>query len=293
MTPNTGPESLLQGFYGVLDILVGLREADEDKLWIRIADKLAVALGAEAVSYFVVVPKSRQLMAHYAMGVDPNKLSTVPIEVGQGICGWVARHGEAALVQDAYADPRFLPDVDKVTGFLTKSILCLPIFDRLELDGVIELVNKTGGVFTKEDLYFGQSICRMASMALRTQRMETALNKVTAHNASILENLTGGFLAVDIHGKVMICNPAAKRILDIKAEIVNSPVDQALSHVAPLAEALMKTLSSRQTVKRQELSWSSEGKSRLLGYSTLLIQDPRGNLTGTGVTFQDITALSR
>jgi len=51
----------------------------------------------------------------------------------------------------------------------------------------------------------------------------------------------------------------------------------------------METLSTRRVVKRQEFEWKFQGVARNLGYSTLLIQDPQGNLSGAGITFQDIT----
>ena len=51
----------------------------------------------------------------------------------------------------------------------------------------------------------------------------------------------------------------------------------------------MKTVATRHTVKRQELRWKHDGADHILGYSTLLLQDPDGNTSGAGITFQDIT----
>ena len=51
----------------------------------------------------------------------------------------------------------------------------------------------------------------------------------------------------------------------------------------------MDTLVKKETVKRKDLSWKNKGETRILGYSTLLIQDPRGQVVGAGITFQDIT----
>jgi len=117
---------------------------------------------------------------------------------------------------------------------------------------------------------------------------------VTAHNASILENLGGGFVAVDIHGRVMLCNPAAKKILGLHADLpMNQPVDATLIMIPEMAEILMDTLVKKETVKRQDLWWKNKGESRVLGYSTLLIQDPHGQVVGAGITFQDITAFQK
>lgn len=50
---------------------------------------------------------------------------------------------------DAYCDPRFNHTVDKLTGYRTKTILCMPIFIRGGVIGVVQMVNKHSGVFTK------------------------------------------------------------------------------------------------------------------------------------------------
>ena len=73
----------------------------------------------------------------------------------------------------------------------------------------------------------------------------------------------------------------------------NSPAEQVLIHVPKLCDILIDTLASRKIVKRQEFNWSYKGQERLLGYSTILIQDQSGEITGAGVTFQDITQLKR
>ena len=49
---------------------------------------------------------------------------------GQGLAGAVAKTGEAICIDDAYADPRFNPEVDRRTGYRTRSLLCEPLVDR-------------------------------------------------------------------------------------------------------------------------------------------------------------------
>jgi adenylate cyclase len=283
----------LKTFFDILALGQGLREGAEDKMWVRVLEKLAVTLEAEAGTYFVVGVKGRELVPFYSLGTAPEKLSQVPIPMGKGVCGWVAVHREPLLVEDAYKDARFLQDIDAITGFKTRSILCVPLMDRLDLVGVLELLNKRDRPFSEDDIRFVQAVCEQVSLNLRLVRLEAMLNKVTAHNASILENLSGGFLAIDLRGRVIICNPAAKRILELSEEVMNVPVEQALRHLPTLAEVLTKTMQTKQIAKRQDLRWSYKDQPRLLGYSTLLIQDPQGNFTGVGVTFQDLTTIKR
>lgn len=69
--------------------------------------------------------------------------------LGTGIAGQVANTGEVLNIIDAYCDPRFNRTVDKLTGYRTKTILCMPIFIRGSVIGVVQMVNKHSGVFTK------------------------------------------------------------------------------------------------------------------------------------------------
>src|SRR5438045_3732624 len=97
----------LKFFYDVLDFLDTVREYDDNKVWCRVLEKLALALDAEAATYFCVPAKTRLLTAHHAVGLPLDQLAGFQLEFGQGICGWVAMHREPALVQDAYKDQRF------------------------------------------------------------------------------------------------------------------------------------------------------------------------------------------
>jgi adenylate cyclase len=73
--------------------------------------------------------------------------------MGSGIAGSVAESGRPIRIDDAYADPRFNPEVDRKSGFRTRSILCLPIQNRFgAVFAVAQLLNrKDGQLFAEED----------------------------------------------------------------------------------------------------------------------------------------------
>lgn len=287
-------KDLLDSLYDIINFLAALREPDEERVWQRVLDKVCVALDAEAGSYFAVFPKKHQVVPKYSVGVPPEKLSQIPIEIGKGICGWVAKYREPALVEDAYQDERFMGDFDAITGFKTRSLLCIPVLDKLEPVAILELINKRGGSFTRSDLEFVSCVASQTAATLRILRLEETVNRVTAHNESILQNLTGGFLAVDLREKIMILNPAARRILEIPGEdAMNRPIGDVLTHIPGLARVVLDALKSKKVERRQELHWTHNGEDRLLGYSTMLIQDTQGSLAGAGVTFQDLTHLKK
>jgi PAS domain-containing protein len=278
----------------VIAFLATVKEADDDRVWSRVTDKLAAALDCEAATYFVYVPKTGQLVARAALGSGGKILEARSIATGEGLCGWVAKYREPLVVDDAYADARFAKDFDAASGFKTRRVLAAPLFERMELSGVLELLNKRGGAFDAEDLAFVQAACQAASLTLRALRLESTVDKVTAHNASILENLGGGFVAIDAHGRLMLCNPAARKLLELPDDLpMGQPVHSSLAVIPEMGEILLETLVKRETVKRQDLWWKRAGSPRVLGYSTLLIQDPRGQVVGAGITFQDITQFQK
>ncbi|MBI5883533.1 MAG: GAF domain-containing protein [Elusimicrobia bacterium] len=287
-TPLSG--GYLGAFYDILEFLSQVRETDEERVWSRVLEKLSVALDAEAATYFLYMPRERKLIARYSLGVSADKLAGFPIPMGEGVCGWVAKHHEDIIIEDAYKDARFLSKADEITGFTTRNILALPLMDRLDLTGVVELLNKRGGCFTAEDMRFADSVCRLCVVTLRSLRFEAMVGKVSSYHSSVLQNLGGGFLAVDLQGRTVLINPAAKKLLSLSPDLpLNLPAAQVLQHVPEMADILMKTVSTRHTVKRQELRWRHDGAEHILGYSTLLLQDPDGNTSGAGITFQDIT----
>lgn len=64
--------------------------------------------------------------------------------LGKGIAGYVASTGQTLNIPDAYQDHRFNPTIDTITGYKTKSILCLPILDENgQCIAVAEAINKS------------------------------------------------------------------------------------------------------------------------------------------------------
>jgi putative ABC transport system ATP-binding protein len=111
--------------------------------------KLGQLLNAERSSLFLV--ENNTLLLKVAEDLDPDNEIRIP--VGSGIAGAVAQSGEAINITDAYADSRFNPEVDKRTGFRTRSILSLPVKNQLgEVFAVAQLLNrKDGQPFDQDD----------------------------------------------------------------------------------------------------------------------------------------------
>jgi putative ABC transport system ATP-binding protein len=111
--------------------------------------KLAQLLDADRASLFLVEGD----MLRLSVADNLQELGDVRFPIGKGIAGAVAQTGETIRIEDAYADPRFNREVDRKTGYRTRSILCLPIKDRSgRLFAVAQLLNRRDGLpFSADD----------------------------------------------------------------------------------------------------------------------------------------------
>ena len=67
--------------------------------------------------------------------------NSVELKLGEGIAGWVAQNRESVLIQDVQNDPRFFSQADDETGFVTRTLLCVPLLYGGDLLGVINVLN--------------------------------------------------------------------------------------------------------------------------------------------------------
>ena len=112
-------------FTAVLEIGAAISSArDIDELLRLVMDRLTALLGAEASSLFMLDPKRSELWSRVLRG---SSLKEIRIPADRGIAGHVVATGQTLLLADAYADERFNPEVDRSSGFHTRSIIAAPL----------------------------------------------------------------------------------------------------------------------------------------------------------------------
>ncbi len=84
-----------------------------------------------------------------------------------GIAGWVSDNARALVVNDAYADLRFLFSVDDYSGFKTQRLIAVPMIVQGRTIGVVEALNKhSGTTFTEDDVNIAWVFAALAGGAL-------------------------------------------------------------------------------------------------------------------------------
>ena len=125
---------------------------------------------ADRCTIFLVDNDNQEL---WAMQGEVN----IRIPKNAGIAGEVATSGDIVNIPDAYLDTRFNQEVDKKSGYRTKSILCMPIKAGKEVVGVIQLLNKDGGPFDHEDEEVMASFLNIAGPILKSSNLYTNVSK--------------------------------------------------------------------------------------------------------------------
>jgi signal transduction histidine kinase len=140
------------------------------------------------------------------------------LKAGQGIAGWVAETGESLIVHDVHKDPRYYSEVERTTGFVTKSILAVPMRTGEKTIGVIELINKIGGRFTKKDLELINAISSFAAVALEHARLfsecELARTRLLQMHSAVSSSQLAAVVAKEMKDPLSIIKNYARILAD-------------------------------------------------------------------------------
>ncbi|RPJ02662.1 MAG: GAF domain-containing protein [Chloroflexi bacterium] len=142
-----------------------------DDLLNLILNKLVNTIGAERGTIYLLDEERGELWSKVLLEqIGP--LSEIRVKVGEGISGHVAATGDVVNIPDAYADTRFNPQFDKVTGFRTRSILATPMVNpQQKIIGVVQLLNKHDGPFTFRDERLLAAMTSQAAISIENARL--------------------------------------------------------------------------------------------------------------------------
>lgn len=141
-----------------------------------IVGKVTDLMEADRSTLFLVDRKTNEIWSLIAQGEG---VEEIRLPVGRGIAGTVARVGRTINIPDAYEDDRFNRDVDRQTGYRTKSILCMPIrASDGHILGVIQVLNKkNGAAFTVDDETLLDALCSQMALSLQNAELYADLEK--------------------------------------------------------------------------------------------------------------------
>jgi sigma-B regulation protein RsbU (phosphoserine phosphatase) len=114
---------------------------DPDSLLVLNAAMARDLVGADRCSLWLLDEQAGQLWTKVAHGVDE-----IRIAAGHGLVGACVSANEKIVVNDTANDPRFLGQVDQSSGYVTRSVLVVPLHSSTgKVLGALQALNKPGG----------------------------------------------------------------------------------------------------------------------------------------------------
>jgi len=199
---------------------------------------------AESASLLLLDEKTQELYFDVALGLGPDA-AKVRLKLGQGIAGSVAKTRAPEIINAVRQDPRWSPAMDAHSGFVTRSILAVPMLIKGHLVGVLEAINKNDGGFTDADLRAFEAFASQAAVAIENARLFSSLREERFKLATVFSQMTDGAVLTDPSGKVLLSNEAAAKLvgtelIDIAAGLkgmtVTPSMKELLAGEAPMLD---------------------------------------------------------
>jgi K+-sensing histidine kinase KdpD len=161
---------------------------DPSRVPLLIMQQVQELIEIEEGSLLLLDEQSGDLVFTYASGPAGSKLIGQRLPAGVGIAGYVATSGRAAIVNDTRADGRFYAATDDDTGYVTRSLLAVPLRGIGGIEGVIEVMNKLNDApFTEEDRALLEAVADQAVIALENARRFSQVDQALARRARELD----------------------------------------------------------------------------------------------------------
>ncbi|MDY7042036.1 MAG: GAF domain-containing sensor histidine kinase, partial [Chloroflexota bacterium] len=205
---------------------------DLDRLLSDTMQLATSVIDAGAAVLMLTDEKNRELVFKITHGPGTAGFRQQRVSMDEGIVGWVSTHGEPVIINDVSKDHRFSREADTRTGFLTQSVLCVPLQIKGKTIGVLEVLNKfSGNGFDQEDLQVALTMAAQAAIAIENARLYQSLREERDRIIKAQEEVRRE-LARNLHdGTVQLLAAIAmgldhvERLLGVKPEAVYAELE--------------------------------------------------------------------
>lgn len=153
-------------FQALLEVSSQISSArDVDQLLSAVMERLTGLLGAEAATLFMHDREGRELWGRVLHG---GSLKEIRIPDSLGIAGHVFSTGRTLMLGDAYEDARFNPEIDRQSGFKTRSIIATPLRHLTgQVLGVLQVLDHRTDAFTPDDRALVEGVATQVASVLQ------------------------------------------------------------------------------------------------------------------------------
>jgi len=206
---------------------------DIDILLEIIMRKVTELMQAERSTLFLMDSERAELYSKLAQGIT---MREIRLKIGEGIAGYVASTQESVISNNAYQDGRFNSKIDQMTGFTTKSIICIPLTNKVhELVGVLQVLNKTSGEFDESDLSLLKALGSQITVAIENNKLYQKLLEKNVELVRLSDELQRKYFELDLLYDIEK-SISQSRSLD---ELLNTIIVKAVSIIGAEAGSIM------------------------------------------------------
>ncbi len=265
-------------------------ELNIEKLLRKIIGIVTDLLDAERSTLFVHDPDTDELWSRVAEGIAEREIR-IPSHVG--IAGEVFTTRTAINIPDAYADPRFNPEVDRKTGFRTNSILAVPVLNKLGIPiGVMQVLNRRGGPFRLRDQRRLEMLASQSAIALDSARLFREVLDERNYSENVLRSLSDGVITLDTSQNIVKMNEAASAILRIRAEeVLGASAERIFGNGNTwILESIQKVITNCEPdiILDADLH-TFDDFDVAVNVNTMPLADTEGHMLGCTMIIEDIT----
>jgi signal transduction histidine kinase len=211
-------------FTAVLEIGTAISSArDVDGLLRLVMDRLTTLLGAEASTLFMLDSGKQELWSRVLRG---SALKEIRIPIASGIAGHVVTSGQTLLLGDAYADIRFNPDIDRLSGFRTRSIIAAPLRHVSgRILGVLEVLHRKVNAFNADDRSLVDAVASQIAAVLDNVLL---LDELRSQNEKLLragEKLSQAVQDLDVLYEVERAVTSSEQQTELLDRILSKAID--------------------------------------------------------------------
>ncbi|MFI0609070.1 MAG: GAF domain-containing protein [Anaerolineae bacterium] len=255
----------------------------------KIMEAVTRMLDADRATLFLNDEKTGELFSEIGQGLGAQKIR---FPNDRGIAGAVFTTGKSINIPHAYADLRFNPSLDRQTGYFTRSILSVPVINKAgKVIGVTQVLNKRGGAFADDDEARLRAFTAQIAIGLENAKLFDDVQAMKQYNDSVLASMTNGVLTLDPEGKVVTCNAAGRRILQMRLEDLLGQ-DAATYFAGPNAwvmEKLERALASGTAETALDAALQVGDETAWINLTALPLTGARREVLGSMLLLDDIS----
>lgn len=240
-----------------------LSTLDLDERLNHILAEITSRMNTQVASILLVDRKTEELVFQAVIGPKAEKIKGIRLPLDHGVVGHAAKIGQSVLIPDVRHSDLFDESIDKLSGFMTQSLVCAPMIMRDQVIGVIEVLDKEDGTFDQADRRLLEKLAQSAALAIENARLYDEATRRAAEIASYAQDLAA------LHEEERKQRESLDRLrstfLNAIGHELNSPIAVMIQTIETLTDPRGDDLTTGQAKMAETLRQQALRLQRMIG----------------------------